>query len=126
MLQALCYVLWGHAAALVYLCCNSSFIFISSFNCISLVGVRVHSWGWDIARRVNFRPFDRFGVSFRRKRNGTVRYFIFVSVTKRLNAIKIYSVPTTKRLTKFCCFVSFQLNSIHLLCTIADKKVCSN
>jgi hypothetical protein len=110
--------------------------YLSEFK---LIPIWIHThpyWDWSpvilglTTRCVNDRPFDRFGVSFRRKWNGTTKYFTSVLVTKRLNAIKIYSVPTTKRLTKFCCFVSFQLsfrlNSVHLLCTIVDKNIYSN
>jgi hypothetical protein len=51
---------------------------------------------WVIAgRAVNGRSFDHFGVSFRRKRNETIRYFSYVSITKRLTQLN--SIPFQQR-----------------------------
>jgi hypothetical protein len=40
-----------------------------------------------VGRAVNGRSFDRFVISFRCKRNGMIRYFSFVSITKRLTQL---------------------------------------
>jgi hypothetical protein len=44
-----------------------------------------------VGRGVNEQSFDRFAVSFQRKRNRTIKDFYFVSLTKRLTQIQFIS-----------------------------------